>query len=199
MKQDSTAQSLNPLCLPVLKIINGADESLSEYDIIKALGDHAFPDDVSEDAQLTLFRRHFYLMNALYQLQEKLQCEGLHLHISAMQIYIRPLDKRAATALSSHSADEKLSAYYLDWHNYDSTSSQDVDALLHGFWKQYRQYHQQLPSLKTLELDEKASWQDIQQSYRRLVNIHHPDKGGERQRFMEIRAAYESLQAVYDV
>lgn len=199
MKQDSTAQSLNPLCLPVLKIINGADESLSEYDIIKALGDHAFPDDVSEDAQLTLFRRHFYLMNALYQLQEKLQCEGLRLHISAMQIYIRPLDKSAATALSSHSADEKLSAYYLDWHNYDSTSSQDVDALLHGFWKQYRQYHQQLPSLKTLELDEKASWQDIQQSYRRLVNIHHPDKGGERQRFMEIRAAYESLQAVYDV
>ncbi len=199
MKQDSTAQSLNPLCLPVLKIINGATEPLTEYDIIKALGDHAFPHDVSEDAQLTLFRRHFYLMNALYQLQEMLFDEGLCLHISAMQIYIRPLDKSAGTALSSHSADEKLSAYYLDWHNYDSTSSQDVDALLHGFWKQYRQYHQQLPSLMTLELDEKASWQDIQQSYRRLVNIHHPDKGGERQRFMEIRAAYESLQAVYDV
>jgi len=188
----------NPLCLSVLKILQQADGALREHDLLKALGDEAFPQDDECDAQLTLFRQHFYLMNALYQLQDKLLNENCYLSISALEIKIQSLDAADSTSLLNNEGEQKLREYYLDWQHYDKTSSADVSELLSGFWQRYRQHQQQLPSLAILGLDEQASWPDIQQSYRRLIKEHHPDKGGDRLRFVEIREAYEVLQSVYD-
>jgi len=55
----------------------------------------------------------------------------------------------------------------------------------------------QAEALECLGLDTGASWQEIQTIYRQQVGQHHPDKGGEKIRFMEIRRAYELLKKGY--
>ena len=39
-----------------------------------------------------------------------------------------------------------------------------------------------------------VDWHIIRKTYLRLVRIHHPDKGGAPQRFIEIQTAYEALE-----
>jgi len=46
---------------------------------------------------------------------------------------------------------------------------------------------------EALELTQAASQEDIKKAYKRLVRIHHPDKGGDEKKFKEVQAAYEVL------
>ena len=46
---------------------------------------------------------------------------------------------------------------------------------------------------RTLGIDRSASADEIKRAYRRLASQHHPDKGGDTQRFQEIEAAYRIL------
>ena len=46
---------------------------------------------------------------------------------------------------------------------------------------------------KELEVKENATQGEIKSSYRRLVKQHHPDKGGEKDRFLAIQDAWETL------
>jgi len=50
-----------------------------------------------------------------------------------------------------------------------------------------------------LEVNENASEEEIKKSYRRLVLIHHPDKGGDPEKFKKISEAYEALINKNDV
>lgn len=47
--------------------------------------------------------------------------------------------------------------------------------------------------LKCLELDSNATNDDIKKKYKKLAMKHHPDKGGDEQKFKEITEAYEAL------
>lgn len=44
-----------------------------------------------------------------------------------------------------------------------------------------------------LGVGENASQQEIKDAYRKLASKHHPDKGGDAEKFKEIKAAYETL------
>ena len=44
-----------------------------------------------------------------------------------------------------------------------------------------------------LEIDESATFDEIKKAYKKLAIIHHPDKGGNQNRFQEISQAYEIL------
>jgi DnaJ-class molecular chaperone len=45
----------------------------------------------------------------------------------------------------------------------------------------------------TLGVDRSASADEIKRAYRRMANQHHPDKGGDTQKFQQIQEAYETL------
>jgi curved DNA-binding protein CbpA len=44
-----------------------------------------------------------------------------------------------------------------------------------------------------LELPRNCTFDEIKQQYRHLANIHHPDKGGDTEKFKRIKFAYEVL------
>jgi len=56
---------------------------------------------------------------------------------------------------------------------------------------------------KTLDVDKKATKQEIKKAFRKLSKIHHPDAGGDEEQFKIIQEAYETLsdddkRAAYD-
>ena len=46
---------------------------------------------------------------------------------------------------------------------------------------------------KELGLNKSATLEQIKSSYRKLVKQHHPDAGGEKDRFLAIQHAWETL------
>ena len=47
---------------------------------------------------------------------------------------------------------------------------------------------------QVLKVHPSATLEDIKQAYRKLVKIHHPDKGGDAKVILEINAAWETLK-----
>jgi len=147
-------------------------------------------------AQLALFRKHFLIMNALYRLQDSLWEEGVGLRISALEICLIPVGSVSRRQITDP-AQAKLREYYQDWQNFDNKGEAYVQELLNSFWTRYLANDEKFTALKMLELDEQADWSMVRDSYRRLVNEHHPDKGGDQKRFIEIREAFEILRCCY--
>ena len=79
-----------------------------------------------------------------------------------------------------------------------TTSQQDVENLLSSFWEKYFAFDKQQEALSILGLEQQSCWQDVQSRYRQLASRHHPDKGGDHARFIEIREAFEILRACYN-
>ncbi len=188
----------NPLIIPILLVLKKSTDEVSEYDLIKKLESDGikFPQEKSPD--LALFKKNFLVMNALYQLQAELLSDGFYLSITSLSIKIEEIVTNTESTALVDDTDIKLSQYYLDWDNYDKTSQSDVEDLLNGFWKRYFAHDQQQQALKVLELTVESGWDEIQQSYRRKINQCHPDKGGDRAVFIEIREAYEVLKYCYN-
>ncbi|RDH80758.1 MAG: hypothetical protein DIZ80_17175 [endosymbiont of Galathealinum brachiosum] len=198
----------NPLILAILNELKQSDDVLSLYKLMQILEQLGFalnksePDETSE---MKLFRKNFVVMNALYQLRKDLSGSGFSLFISSLKIELIPELKINAQDLSvedsNTTTDDALSDYFLNWDNYHLTDEQGVDELLSSFWDSYTNYHEwhdakdkRLDSLHALGLKSSASWKDIQQSYRQLITVYHPDKGGDSLKFIKIREAYLILK-----
>ncbi len=198
----------NPLVLTILNELRQSDESLSLYKLIKILEKQGYvlaDQEVDESSQMMLFRKNFVVMNALYQLKLNLIDSGFNLFISSLKIQLIPelnIDTLAPAVRSSDvQADAALSDYYLNWDNFYLTDEQGVEKLLSGFWNCFTKYHQshhvddkRLDSLQVLGLESSASWKDIQQAYRQLITVYHPDKGGDSLKFIKIREAFLILK-----
>jgi DnaJ-like protein len=213
----------NPLIFSILSVLKDANKPLSLYQLIKILEDQGYDlinaalDGVTENSeanQLNLFRKNFIVMNALYQLKLDFSDTGIKLFVSSLNIFLVTEINSEFNDLSievndlsievNEEADQALSDYYLDWNNFNNTGKDEVDALLKSFWRSFNQYNKlshecdkRLDSLQVLGLESKASWKDIQQTYRKLVTVYHPDKGGNSLKFIKIREAYLILKLTY--
>ncbi len=107
----------NPLKRPILEILTNTNETLKEYDLHKILGGDTFKQYLEGcSPELSLFRKHFLVMNALYELQDELLPQGRYLHISALDIQLKKVSQFDSDGreLSTDSTFEKLSLYYRD-------------------------------------------------------------------------------------
>ncbi len=196
----------NPLKRSILEILKESKQPLKEYDLHTTLGGEAFSEFIKNcSLDLSLFRKHFLVMNALYELHHELLSEGLYLQISALEIQLiannQPRKKNPVEFENSLSPDtgfQKLSQYYRNWDNFNKTNDNDVSNLLQQFWNKFLANEEKTQSLQCLELTPEAGWTEIQQKYKQLCQQHHPDKGGDGLYFIEIRQAYDNLKLIFN-
>ncbi|MCZ2721292.1 DnaJ domain-containing protein [Marinomonas sp. 15G1-11] len=194
----------NPFIIPILSILKAHNKGLSEYEILRSLKSQ-FPDfcKLADDSNLCLFRQHFLVMNALYQLQSQLlQDEGLILSISPLKIQIdftvtqeTSTDTKKNQTELKFSAEKKIINYYLDWDEYIKTDEAEVEALLESFFKGLHNPSAIEEAFRTLQLPKTASSHEIRNQYRKLISRSHPDKGGSASDFIELKEAYELLSS----
>lgn len=202
-----SAEPVNPLLLPVLRCLKRQTHAIGVHELMVAVeaeldaAIQALP-GVADGWQLALFQKNFLLMNALFHWQEKLRMEGMQLSVSTLHIALAPLPtemgQQLATTLEPGEDPLALAQYYLDWDNFETSSAQQVDELLAGFWRgclssAFLSPESQGEALQCLGLSIDADHAAIKQRYRDLAAQHHPDRGGSAEQFIAIREAYEIL------
>ncbi|MCW9014316.1 MAG: DnaJ domain-containing protein [Gammaproteobacteria bacterium] len=184
---------MNPIKAAVLAILKIQNEAISEYQLMQLLEADGVELPDARASELGLFRRHFMVMNALYQIQRDVFDDGYHLLIGALEIRLKPRSVEACGQALLNEGELKLQAYYLDWDNLSQTSEQELADMLAQFWTRYYSLDKKQAALDTLGLAGDVSAAEIRDCYRRLAAQHHPDRGGDPLAFIDIRQAYEVL------
>lgn len=198
------AQQQLALRQALAELIQASPEGSSEYELIKRLQEppYCLLDGAQLKQELALFQCHFFVFNALYQLQlEWLEQKKGLLTIEALKIQLLPYEPGQAGLTQV----DPLREYYLDWTNYESTGEQEVEQLLTSFWRRMagektRQEASQEELLNALELLQMPQSHPIElpllkKQYRRLQHQHHPDKGGLVENSKQLERAYRLLLA----
>ncbi len=193
---DSATDDFAPL-LELLSLRLADGQACSEYDLLcwlQAPEQGIFRPDALRDS-LTMFRSHFVLMHCLYRLQQQWATEqSALLDISALRICRQPWPLTAqSSTLAEH---QPLAGYYLDLSQLN-TPQEEVDELLRSFWQTMLQPEQEDQDIAELELSKPVTGAEIRLQYRRLAMQHHPDRGGDVNRFRNIQAAFQRLKHRY--
>lgn len=192
---------LNPavdLAEQLLELLQASAAGCSEYQLIQQLKErHSghIPNLPLTD-RLVLFRTHFLLFNALYQLRDRLwQEQRAHLQISPLCTQLLPY--QPASAALSHA--DPLRDYYLNLQHLRDTDEHDVEKLLASFWTRMQGGDEKRAALELFELqaEPRLTISTIKHRYRQLVSLHHPDRGGSTSRLQSINQAMEILERYY--
>jgi DnaJ-domain-containing protein 1 len=165
---------------------------MSEHELIKALKGRGFFDFLPPPPADPhhLFRAHFLLFHALYQLRDRLSSMELGLlQIGALCIRCHPW----TAGENILSVPDSLRAFYLDWSNLDGTTEDDVCKLIASFWNQLGRFDNRESALAELGLEDPVDDKTIKLAWRRLAMEHHPDRGGDNERLQAINAAVDCL------
>lgn len=171
-----------------------------EYEIIQHLQQLGRLKKDCMASDLSLFRCHFLIFNALYRLQVLTRVHGHYqLSISSLEITAtinsQPVSRKIESSLTEHNP---LSLFYLDVSNLINTTETDIASLLGNFWNHYFDNSQKQKALNKLGLSEPVDFKTIKQQYRRLAMQHHPDRGGNADTLIEIHQAMQCLQHCYN-
>ncbi|MDH5216567.1 MAG: DnaJ domain-containing protein, partial [Gammaproteobacteria bacterium] len=162
------------------------------YELIKHLSGLGYFNFLSSSpwSPEDLFRAHFILFHLLYLLRDKLlESEVATLEINSLKIKMLPYSNVSAGL----SRDDNLRRYYLDIDNLLATESDDVYELLASFWNGLDRYENREQALSTLGLTDPVDDKEIKASFRKLAQLHHPDKGGSAETFRILCAAAQLL------
>lgn len=183
----------------LLDVLHACPEGVNEHSLLKKLDEKGTvtlePDTFSDNVKL--FRTHFLLYNALYQLRDELwKTARGHLEITAVRIQLTSYSPGKA-ALQQQ---DPMRDYYLDIEQLEKTTQVDIETALNSFWKRLHQESVfsggglKAKALETLGLPEGVSAKEIKLSYRRLAMQHHPDRGGDPEKLQHINEAMEVLK-----
>jgi DnaJ-domain-containing protein 1 len=187
---------------PILhEILLTHNDGMSEYALFNRLKlppYELFTTEALRDP-LSLFQSHFILFNALYQLRDtwlRNKTGLLEIHYSCIRYHPWKVGK------SGLITQDKLRTYYLDWTNLSDTDQSQVEALLDSFWSALSGMPSQvqdndmsqLQALDLLNLTTPYSFQQLKQQYRKMLHKHHPDKGGNNCKTVQLQNAYARLK-----
>ena len=175
---------------------------LKEYELMTDLEKNScFFNELGENT--SLFKKHFFLFHHLYLLAEVLKYKNIELEVSALCI---KLSNNSLVSEPENEGDVSeyrgeivgLQKFYLNSDNLD-LSEKEVQDMLALFWKKYLALDKKSDAKKCLGLqDQKALTRSlIKKRYNQLSSQHHPDKGGDRLEFIQIKEAYEQLKNLY--
>ena len=181
------------------EILAAESEGLSEYQLIQIL--QAPPYSVLDKnvlaEPLSLFQCHFVLFHSLYQIRaEYLRAQQYDVLIQANHIQRLPY----VAGKAGIGAIDKLQHYYLDWENFSTTQADDVELLLTQFWRKMAGLNSQ-PDLDEIYqaycefgLPVDSPLNAVKREYRRLLHLHHPDKGGNTMQTQHIDKQFRLLK-----
>lgn len=180
-----------PLGEAVLELLRTAPEGLSEHQLIAELARGDDPLLKSPFADLvSTFRSHCRLFNTLYRLRDALWDERMaHLDINPLRIRLLPY----CAARAGVAETDALREYYLNLDRLDDVDETEVARLLASFYAKLKGGPQRTRALAALGLEDPVTDPVIKQTYRRLAQRHHPDRGGDKARLQQINAAMAVL------
>ncbi|MDH5355067.1 MAG: DnaJ domain-containing protein [Gammaproteobacteria bacterium] len=177
---------------PVEAFLAEHPEGVEEFEFLRHLDEQGVFQalDTGVDPSLLLFQKHFLLFHVLYSInRQRVADKQGALQISPMMI--KPLDYvEAGTQIGEL---DSLSRYYLALDNLAAATEDSVSDLLDAFWVQYLKNDKRGNALKVLGLNDPVTDTKIVQRYRKLVSVHHPDKGGNKDEIQAINEAYAAL------
>lgn len=177
--------------------------SISEYRLLQLLKEQGWELPTNANDSVALFTSHFLLFNALYRLQDEYWLAHQYLEISALSIQLHKTNTinnadqlDTSTSLLYHN-DQSLRDYYLDLSQLETATEESVNHLLNQFWGRFLAIDEKVEALDVLSLPATTSYQEIKKTYRRLAMLHHPDRGGDANKFRAINRAFGVLQRLY--
>ena len=174
--------------------------ALEEYALIQQLEKTGVFAGLSHfPANLALFAKHFLTRHGVYYLLPDWQAKNIGVDFELMRLRFYVVDTTAnknQRAIAQYQATQ-LADFYGDLSILEAATESSVNALLVDFWQRFSAYQQVDSLLAILGLPADAKWPAMQLAYRRLAAQHHPDKGGDAERFINIQQAYEALRAVH--
>ena len=167
-------------------------DGFKEYELLGRLTTQGFFDALDSDigVSLLLFQKHFLIFHVLHSInQQRIDDKQGALRITTLMI--KRLDYvDADTQLGEV---DPLAAYYLDMDNLAQATEENVNELLDNFWELYLKYDKRGGALSVLDLQDPVTDKEIVARYRKLASLHHPDKGGEKDKIQAINEAYAIL------
>lgn len=165
---------------------------VGEYQLIQYLdAQQAFVAAEGLSASLRLFHKHFITMHCLYKLQQQVYPQWLQVSPLAVRLYPFAAPAAGESALAQ---DASLAQFYLDLDQLNGATEESVVELLSQFWRRFDASEGADGAYATLGLPTTATWAQVKQAYRQKVQQAHPDKGGDKTHFAEVRNAYLVLK-----
>ena len=189
---DFTQLIEHSLFAPVKAFLEEHSEGVKEYEFLRHLDELGVFQvlDTGISSELLLFQKHFLLFHVLYAInQQRVADKQGALQISALSI--RQLDYVEADMQIGEV--DPLSAYYLVLENLTSATEDNVNDLLDAFWVKYLKNEKRGCALRVFGLNDPVTDTKIVQCYRKLVSVHHPDRGGDKDKIQGINEAYAVL------